>query len=240
MMQQAKGFLLMEFIAVVTLLSGLLLVVGQWWQHQARLDQRQQWVSHTEYLRLAAERFWLQQGRPPHDFAELQQTLDPETAISPWQQAWRLHSETSLLRLQITAPSEQQARWFAGHFHAATVVGEEITLHQWAPLHEATGEQYLYRVARPDKPELNQLSVNLHMQQHQLTGIGGVVATRANFANLQTETLLVNSASIAQIDTQRLTATQIETPLGDLQQLLDRVNAYELLWLECRNAGGCQ
>lgn len=239
-MQRPKGFLLMEFIAALTLLSGLLLLASQWWQQQNRLQLRQQWIEHTDYLLQAAERFWLEQGRPPLDFAELSQAQQLDALLLPWQQPWRLSSDDSLLRLHISAPSTLQAQWFAGHFHTAKVTAEEITLSQWAPLQQATGEQYLYRVARPDKPELNQLSVSLYMQQHDVTGIGSMVASNVSAANLESENLVADEAIIKDINTQLLTATSIQTPYGDLQQLLDQLAAYEALWLECRSAGGCQ
>jgi type II secretory pathway pseudopilin PulG len=239
-MRHRNGFLLMEFIAALTLVSALLLIAGQWWQHQSKVQQRQQWLDHTDYLLQATERFWLEQGRPPHDYTELSQSLELEALALPWQQPWRLTHEVSLLRWHISAPSQQQAHWFASHFQAAQVVDDEVTLSQWAPLHEASGEKYLYRVARPDKPELNQLAVHLNMQQHDVNGIGNLLASQANLAQLTADSILVNSAIIADLTTQLLTVSSIQTTHGDLQQFFDQISAYEALWNECRSAGGCQ
>lgn len=239
-MHKNSGFLLMEFIAVLSLVSALLLVAGQWWQQQARLQQRQQWIDHTELLLQTTERFWLQQGRPPQQWSELDAVLDGATLVRPWQQPWLFDPQDSLLQLQITAPNAAQAQWFAGHFHGATVTAEQVTLRQWAPIIAATDTQYLYRVARPDQPELNQLAVNLQMQQHDLVGIGNLLASRASLQHLRTDSLMVDELLVDQLQTQLLSATSITTPYGDLQQLLDSIAAYEALWQECRLAGGCQ
>lgn len=239
-MKARRGFLLLELMAVMVLLSALLLLVGQWWQHQQRLEQRQQWLAHTEYLLVAAEQFWLQQGRPPIDFTELQQTMKLEQLVLPWQQSWSLSHADGLLRFHIQAPSSQQAQWFGSQFQGAQVVAEQVTLIQWAPLTETHDDRYLYRVARPDRPELNQLATHLNMNQYDLTQIGSLMANYGRFDSVNTDRLISHSGTIQYLSTGTLEANRVTTPLGDLTQLLEEIEALHALWQQCRTAGGCQ
>lgn len=239
-MRRYSGFLLLELMAAITLVAGLLLVVGQWWQHQQRLEQRQQWLQHTEYLLQRAEQFWLQQGRPPTAINELLAPQELNQLALPWQQPWQLVAADSVLNWRITAPSQQQASWFSSQFQAASQSGQQVSIQQWGPLSSAPQDQYLHRVARPEQPELNSMQTHLHMQGHNVLGIGTLSAAKAGFQQLSSDSVLVNSARIIELQTDLLTATSVQTPYGDLQILLERIEDFDALWQECRAGGGCQ
>lgn len=239
-MQVMRGFLLLEFIAVLSLCAGLLLISGQWWQHQQRLEQRQHWLQHTEYLLQAAEQFWLQQGRPPVAVSELLSEQQLAGLSLPWQQNWQLHHHDSLLRWQITAPSQAQAAWFAGQFQGATQAAQVVSISQWQPLAQSNYDDYLHRVARPDKPHLNQLASHLDMRDHGLVGIGNLTAQKASIADLSGHQLMVSDARIHTLHAEQLFVARVQTPAGDLQRLVERIDAYAALWQECVHAGGCQ
>ncbi len=239
-MQSTRGFLLLEFIAVVSLFAALLLMSGQWWQHQQRLEQRQQWLQHTEYLLQAAEQFWLQQGRPPLAVSELITEQQAAKLSLPWQQGWQLTQQDALLRWQITAPSQAQAAWFASHFQGATQQAQVVSISQWQPLAQVNYEDYLHRVARPDKPHLNRLASNLDMRDHGLVGIGNLTAEKASITDLTAHQLLVSDARVHTLHADQLFVARVHTPAGDLQRLLQRINDYATLWQACVQAGGCQ
>lgn len=239
-MQFIRGFLLLEFIAVLSLVAALLLISGQWWQHQQRLEQRQQWLQHTEYLLQAAERFWLQQGRPPAAVSELLSEQQLAGLNSPWQQHWQLRHDDSLLRWQITAPSQAQAVWFASHFQGATQNAQVVSISQWQPLAQVNYDDYLHRVARPDKPHLNRLASNLDMRDHGLVGIGNLTAEKASITDLTGHQVFVSDARIHTLHAEQLFVARVHTPAGDLQRLMQRINDYAALWQACVHAGGCQ
>jgi hypothetical protein len=115
-----------------------------------------------------------------------------------------------------------------------------VTIHQWGPLSSAPQEQYLHRIARPDQPELNSLQTHLQMAGYNLVGVGTLSASRAGLQQLSSEFVLANTAQFGELQADHISANEVVTPWGDIEAMLERIEAYDLLWQECRAGGGCQ
>src|SRR5690554_6241413 len=111
---QRQGFVLLEVIAAVVILSSLMVVTAHVWQSLAQNKQRQNWVDDAELIRQGALDYWIVEGRAPLVLADLFSDEQQQTMSRPWQQSWQLEVASEWLELSVQAPSIAAANWFAG------------------------------------------------------------------------------------------------------------------------------
>lgn len=212
---KACGFSLLEFVAVLALLGGLLISFTQWRlsQHQQQLPQVL--LATLEQTRAELYRYYFQHQAWPQTEAELALT---EPLLTPWQQQISLRLEHKDLLLIVPVPRARLVHWLKARLVNAQETLEAgqiaVMLRISPPLQVEMANKALYRVAIPEQPELNTMQTDLNMGGFALTHFSSLDAEQALLTELSATRL---QAELLQA--QQLTVHQLQATTADITQL---------------------
>lgn len=234
-----RGFILVEVITAVVVISTLLLMVSGVWQAHLKQQSRQNWIGDTHSIRAAVSSYWLLQSEPPATLAEALTPQQLSHLTVPWQQQWQLTESPSWLELSVTAPSAEQAEWMAGQVAGAFTQGADLVVPVWAP-HAVTGsDNYLYRVLQPGQEHLNSMETDLNMSGHNLTQVMELDTQTLNAQSITAQSLTGTSLQVDTLSADILYALDVVTPNTRLSELRAELNEYQDLWKICQAQGKC-
>ncbi|WP_417688247.1 hypothetical protein [Pseudidiomarina sp.] len=240
-MAKRRGFILMELVIALSLLSALLLFSQRWVTQQALGSRVAANLPAAQQMLTAIELFWLHERRAPTALSELVTKGYIAEVWQPWAGQWQLLRQENMLRLTLPATDLGLAQRTSEQLPGAHVnADDELALHVFEPIQLALYQRYLHRVADTSAPEYNQMEADLDMRGHTVRNVDGVdaqtvVATRAvldaaTFGNVRATTLAVED----------LVADQASLGGHDVVALAQRLEQLQTQWNQCRSNGGCQ
>ena len=240
-MAKRRGFILLELVIALSLLSALLLFSQRWVTQQARSAQFGTNLPAAQQMLSAIEFFWLHERRPPTALSELVTKGYIAEVWQPWAGQWQLSLQENRVRLTLPATDLALAQRTSEQVPGAHVNADDaLALHVFEPIQLALYQRYLHRVADTSAPQYNQMEADLDMRGHAVRNVDGldaqtVVATRAvvdtaTFSTMRATTLAVDD----------LVAEQASLGGHDVVALANRVAQLQLQWNQCRSSGGCQ
>lgn len=233
------GFVLLEVMTAVVILSTLMVVSTQVWQSLAQNRQQQDWVDDADIIRHASVDYWLKQGQPPTQLADIFTASQLSSLAMPWQRQWSFIENGQWLELTVTAPSLADATWLAGQIAGAFTQAEKLIVPIWQPSATTATDQLLHRISILDKPELNSMQANLNMAYHAIDDVGSLNATNVNAASVQALAITSSTVRANDIDVDTLRVNDVITPTVSLSSLAYWVGQYEQLWESCKQQGKC-
>lgn len=238
---QRQGYVLIELITAIVVLSAMLLWASQMWQFQQQQQQRKHWLDDIEQVRHGALSFWVKDGRAPLTIDEFLSTEQQQSLLSPWQSPWQFTLAEHWLELAVTAPDANQAQWLSNKVAGAFVRAEQVIIPIWAPAAQGLDESYLYRQAVPDKPHLNSMMTDLDMGGHDILNAGAIEADQVSTSQLHTWSINADNLNILSVaEAESLYAADVITPFGSLSELKATLNQFEVVWGYCVASGKCQ
>jgi len=235
-----QGFVMLEVITAVVIVSSLLLMINQAWQIKSSQQQRQQWVIDAEQVRLAATNYWAFNGVPPAITRDVFTTQEMNALQFPWQQEWQFINGENWLELSVMAPSPIQAQWLAKQIAGAFTRNSEFVMPIWQPQQSnATNESYLHRQEQLDKPYLNMMETSLNMGFFDITNVNNLNTQRLTAESVSADAVEAISLKTGELTVTTLYARDVITPTTSLQEVSDRVAEYTQLWKECERQGKC-
>lgn len=235
-----QGFVMLEVITAVVIVSSLLLMINQAWLFKSSQQQRQGWLVDAEQVNLAASDFWAENGAPPGTIRDL--FTEQELAILrfPWHQEWQFTLGENWLELSVSAPSLDQAQWFVRQIAGAFVRGNEVVMPVWQPRpSHATNEDYLHRLEQTDAPHLNTMATDLDMGQFDIIDINNLDTQRLTVETIRADELEATSVKTTELIVTTVYAQDVITPTTSLQEVSDRLAEYIQLWKQCELQGKC-
>lgn len=237
---RTRGFVLLEVITAVVIMSGLLLIATQTWQIHQRQQNQQQWIDDTEVIRDAASTYWAQHLTPPTAVSDLLASEDIVYLNYPWQQSWSFIEQESWLELTLQAPSAEEADWLSGQVAGTISRGTEFVLIIWPPTVASAGEQYLHRVPMMDQAHLNSMATDLDMAEFDITTVGTLDAQTVEAQTLIAQDLEVTALKVSELTVQTVYAQDVITPTSSITELRARIDEYAQLWRNCQLQGLCK
>lgn len=187
-----RGFSLLEFVAVLALASGLLLTYSQVQSLQHRQQLQGHLLATVEAAKVALYQFY----ETHHNFPKaLQEVLSPEQVLTPWQSSLFLEKDQDRLLLVTPTPNDKVQAWLLARLVQSEVTASGVAVPIPKPIQALTTDFALHRVAVPNKPELNTMSVDLNMGGNNL---------------LEFDQLAVNAATVEQIEADMAFVTQLD------------------------------
>ncbi|MBR9908127.1 MAG: prepilin-type N-terminal cleavage/methylation domain-containing protein [Gammaproteobacteria bacterium] len=236
---QKQGFVLLEVITAVVILSTLMVVTTQVWQSMAKNRYQQEWVTDAEMIRQASLDYWGSQGAPPTVLNDIFTPAQLATLAQPWQQSWSLLETENWLELSLTAPSAADAKWFASQIAGAFVQAERIVVPIWQPVGNTSTEHLLHRTNVFGKPHLNSMEADLDMTNQAINNVGTLSVNQVTADAIQARTIFGTQVRASTIDVDTLQVTDVITPYNSLSDLAYWVGEYEQLWESCKQQGKC-
>lgn len=237
---RTRGFVLLEVIAAVVIMSGLLMIATQTWHIHQRQQQQQQWVDDTEVIRDAASTYWAQYSTAPTAVSDLLAADNMLYLNYPWQQPWSFTEHESWLELALQAPSAEQADWLSNQVVGAISRGAEVVLIIWPPTVASADEQYLHRVPMMDRAHLNSMATDLDMAEFDITTVGTLDAQTVEAQTLIAQDLEVTALRVSELTVQTVYAQDVITPTSSITELRARIDEYAQLWRNCQFQGLCK
>lgn len=237
---QKQGFVLLEVITAVVILSTLMVVTTQVWQSMAQNSYQQGWIDDAELIRQASLNYWIDNGEPPTQLSDVFSSSQLETLSKPWQQPWFYSADDNWLELSLTAPSAAAAKWFAGKVAGAFTEGERLVVPVWQPRGIFSAQNLLHRQQVFGKPELNTMAADLNMANHAITNVDSLTAQFITADTLQATSIMTGALRTTEVEVDTLYANDVITPRASLSQLKYWVEQYEQLWLSCQQQNYCQ
>lgn len=235
-----QGFVLLEVITAVVILSTLMVVTTQVWQSMAQNSYQQGWIDDAELIRQASLDYWIDNGEPPAQLSDVFSATQLETLSKPWQQSWFYNTGDNWLELSLIAPSEAAASWFAGKVAGAFVQGERLVVPVWQPRGIFSPDNLLHRQQVFGQPELNTMAADINMANHAITNVNNLTAQTITTDMVQASTIMTSAVRTSAIEVDILYANDVITPRASLNQLKYWVEQYEQLWLSCQQQNYCQ
>lgn len=235
-----QGFVLLEVITAVVIVSSLLVMINQAWLFKSSQQQRQGWLVDAEQVNLAAIEYWAVKGVPPATTRDL--FTEPELAMLrfPWQQEWQFTLGENWLELSVNAPSTSQAQWLVQQIAGAFVRGNEVVMLVWQPRpSNATNEDYLHRLEQTDAPHLNAMATNLDMGEFDMVNINNLDTQRLTVETIRADEFEATSVKTTELIVSTVYAQDVITPTTSLQEVSDRLAEYIQLWKQCELQGKC-
>lgn len=236
---QKQGFVLLEVIAAVVILSSLMVVTTQVWQSMANNRNQHEWVTDAEMIRQATLDYWVNEGAPPTTLGDVFTATQLATFTQPWQQSWYFVESGNWLELSVDAPSAAEADWFASQVAGAFVQGERLVVPVWQPAGSWSAEHLLHRTPVFDKPHLNSMEADLDMTNQAISNVANLNANQIDADSIIARSILSTSLRASSIDVDTLYVTDVITPQNSLSNLAYWVDQYEQLWLSCQQQGKC-
>lgn len=235
-----QGFVMLEVITAVVVVSSLLLMINQAWQIKSSQQKRQQWIIDAEQVRLAATNYWAFKGVPPTITGDIFTTQEISVLQLPWQQEWQFIHGENWLELSVMAPSPTQAQWLARQIAGAFTRNNEFVMPIWQPQQSnAINENYLHRQEQTDKPYLNTMETSLDMGLFDIINVNNLNTQRVIAESVRADAIEANSLKTGELTVTTLYARDVITPTTSLQEVSDRVAEYTQLWKECERQGKC-
>lgn len=235
-----RGFVLLEIITAVVIMSGLLMIATQAWQMHQQHQKQRIWVEDTEVIRDAATTYWTQNRVAPKAVDDL---FAPEDIIYlnyPWQQSWSFMERDNWLELTLQAPSSEKADWLSGQVAGSVSRGTEFVLIIWPPTVASAGEQYLHRLPMLDQEHLNSMATDLDMADFDITAVSALEAQTVEAQTLITQELEVVALKASELTVQTVYALDVVTPATSMTELRTRIDEYAQLWRNCQLQGLCK
>lgn len=208
-----NGFSLIEFVAVLALVSGVLLTVTQLrgLQHQHNLQQSL--LDTIDDVQVSLYGHFRQHYEFPPLLADIELSA---LAVTPWGEQMWLQHEHEDVALVIPTPNAKVLAWLQARLPRAQQAGQHLVLSVPRPVQALSADFALHRVAVSGRPELNEMQANLDMNGFALHNFSLLQAEQAEF-----EQVTVNDVVVA-----TLTADEVW-----LSQQLTAVNA-SIEWLQ--------
>ncbi|OZB06402.1 MAG: hypothetical protein B7X54_02335 [Idiomarina sp. 34-48-12] len=235
-----RGFVMLEVITAVVIVSSLLLIINQALLFKSSQQKRHDWIVDAELVRLAANEFWASHAVPPTSIGELLTAQEIGVLRLPWQQEWLFVNGDNWLELSVTAPSATQAQWLSKQIAGAFSRDNELVMPVWQPRQtSATNEIYLHRVEQIDKPHLNAMETSLDMGFFDITNVSNLETQRLTAETVRTDDFEATSLKTTELVVTTLYAQDVITPTTSLQEVSDRLAEYVQLWKQCERQGKC-
>lgn len=235
-----RGFVLLEIITAVVIMSGLFMISTQAWQMYQQQQKQQNWIEDTEVMRDAAATYWAKHHVAPTVVDDL---FAPEDIIYlnyPWQQSWSFIERENWLELTLQAPSNEKAKWLSSQVAGSVSRGSEFVLIIWPPTVESADEQYLHRLPMLDQEHLNSMATDLSMADFDITDVNALDVQTVEAQTLITQELEVIALKAAELTVQTVYALDVITPATSMTELRTRIDEYAQLWRNCQLQGLCK
>ncbi|WP_417659662.1 type II secretion system protein [Pseudidiomarina sp.] len=237
---RARGFVLLEIITAVVIMSGLLMIATQARQIHQQQQERQKWIDDTEMIRDAATIYWAKHLTPPTAVDDLLAPEDIAYLNYPWQQSWSFIEYENWLELTLQAPTRAKADWLSGQVPGSMSRGTEFILIIWPPTIASAGEQYLHRLPMMDQEHLNSMATDLDMAEFDITAVSALDAQTIEAKTLIAQELEVIALKASELTVQTVYALDVITPATSMTELRTRVDEYAQLWRNCQLQGLCK
>lgn len=208
-----KGFSLIEFVAVLALVSGVLLTLTQLrgMQHQQNLQQSL--LDTIDHIQTALYGHFKSNYEFPPSLAAIELTA---MAVTPWGENLSLLHENDEVSIVIPTPNNKVMAWLQARLPMAQQAEHKLLVAVPRPVQALSADFALHRVAVAGRPELNEMEANLDMNGFAVSDFSELDAELAQF-----EQLTVNEAVVTE-----LTADEVW-----LTEQLTAVNA-DIQWLQ--------
>lgn len=219
------GFSLIELLIVLAVLSSMLLLVSNHYQHQQQRNRVQEMVSDLAAIKNALYNAGLADIAAA-DIASLRAAeLYSGAELSPWQQPYQIMVDGNHVRIRGYAGTLQWANAVARLLPYSEVQGSWVELIAVRNSTTIDAQWYLHRLAMVEAPELNQMAADLDMAGWRIVGASEVHSENVFSVNLTAEEIFsdwlqVNTELYAQrAELNQLTATHLQATNAVLQAL---------------------
>lgn len=208
-----KGFSLIEFVAVLALVSGVLLTLTQWReiQHQQRLQQAL--LETVDHVQLALYGHFRQHNEFPLSISAVGLT---DQAVTPWGERVALRHENGELNIVVPTPNNHVLVWLQARLPMAQQDEQRLLVAVPIPLQTLSADLALHRVEVEGRPELNEMQTDLNMNGFAIS----------NFSRLEVDTaqlvsVVADEAVLGQITADDVWLTeQLTAVTADIQRLM--------------------
>lgn len=240
-MGRKRGFILIELVIALSLLSALLLFSQRWLtQQQKSVDITAQLIAAQQML-TAIEYFWLQERQAPTTLAELVSKGYIAAVWQPWAGQWRLETQVNMLRLTLPVEDLALAQRTSEQLAGAHINGaNELALHVFEPIQLALYKRYLHRAADPSAPEYNRMEADIDMNGHALRAVDEFDARFVYASSASFETATFGSVQAETMNVTDLQASNATLGGHDVVLIANRLEQLQVQWNQCRANGGCQ
>lgn len=207
-----KGFSLLEFVAVLALISGVLLSLTQWRQiqHQQRLQQVL--LDTIDHVQMALYGHFRQHNEFPLSISALGLT---EHEMTPWGGSVALRHENGELNIVVPTPNRHVLAWLQARLPMTQRQELDLLVSVPMPLQTLSADFALHRVAVEGRPELNQMQTDLNMNGFAIRNFSQLEAD-----NAQLDMVTASEAVIGQITADEVWLTeQLTAASANLQTL---------------------
>lgn len=206
-----NGFSLLEFVAVLALLSGALLTYSQ----LQSTYHRQQLQNHLlDSIVLAKTALYQHYGTHNQFPSALQDIMSLEQIRTPWNESLYLQHAPEGVALVTPTPDEKVQAWLLARLVNSELDNKAVFIHLPKPIQTLSSEYALHRVAVPERPELNTMNVDLDMGGHNLLGFDLIEANQATLGVIEAET-----AFLKQLNTKEITAELLMAQTASFEQV---------------------
>src|SRR5690554_806358 len=214
-MMRRQGYVLIEVITAIVVLSAMLLWAMQMWQFQQQQKQRKHWLEDIQQVRNGALSFWLKDGHAPASIDEFFTVEQQASLVAPWQSSWQFAMAEHWLELSLNAPDEAQAVWLSNKVAGAFQRATQVVIPIWSPAAQGLDESYLYRQAVPDKPHLNSMLTDLDMGGKNILNVNSIDADEVTLGQLHAWSINAENLTIVSVaEAESLYAADVITPFG--------------------------
>lgn len=212
-----KGFSLVEFVAVLALVSGLLLTLTQWreLQHQQRLQQAL--LDTVDHVQVALYGHYRQHNEFPLSISSLGLS---DHAVTPWGKDLALRRVGDELSIIVPTPNIHVLDWLQARLPMAKKDELKLMVAVPIPLQTINADFALHRVVVAGKPELNMMQTDLNMNGYAIRNFSQLYADSAQLNSVST-----NSAVVGQLTADDVWLTQQLTAVNANIQSLTVNNA---------------
>lgn len=240
-MRNHRGFILIELVIALSLLSALLLFSQRWVTQQQKNMDITVHLNAAQEMLTAIEYFWLHERRAPTNLAELVTKGYIAAVWQPWPGQWQLETQLNMLRLTLPVEDVALARLTSEQLAGAHVNSEnELALHVFEPIQLALYKRYLHRSADPSAPEYNRMEADIDMNGHALRAVGEVDTRFVYASSASFDTANFGSVHAETMNVTDLQASNASLGGHDVVLLANRLEQLQMQWNQCRANGGCQ
>ncbi len=221
-----KGFSLLEFVAVLALVGGVLLTLTQLRGVQTQQRLHYALLDTIEYTRAALYEYFSQHNKFPVAISALQL---PEPPLTPWGESFELRHQGKQVSIVVPTANDTTGAWLQARLPMTIQEPKRLLIHVPTPIQQLTADLALHRVEVIGRPELNAMQTNLNMNGFNVLNFGyidahtgsinQVTTDTANFGTLTADAIWVsNQLTAAQADMGVLTINTAAINLLNVQQ----------------------
>ncbi|HLV47830.1 MAG TPA: hypothetical protein VKY35_02070 [Aliidiomarina sp.] len=214
-----KGFSLLEFVAVLALVSGMLLTFTQLRTMQHQQSLQQSLLDTIDHTRQALYSYFSEHDEFPLSITAL---TSSEDAITPWGRRLFIRHESIGVVLVVPVPNEAMLNWLKARLPMSQ--GEQLNLlvQLPAPIQTLISAAALHRVAVDGRPELNVMNADLNMGGFDISNFSKIKAEQALLNNLVSDEAVVGVLTTDEAVANKIVA--VEADIITLNANLAEVN----------------